>query len=162
MGREYILILGFASMLLACSESENFSHSYSSYGNPENCWKNGNEFAAYVAVYDLGNGDYTFDFISKRCKPKDFEIGQPPSFVVSFLPSKEGAELQRLGIAGNLLPNQISPLPSVHQITGVYSIEGSAKLENSETGQLRISELEISNSNKLDASPVDFLREHLL
>lgn len=161
MGYGTTFALGLAIMLLACSESGN-SYSYRSYGEPEECWVSEEKFAAYVAVYDLGNEEYTFDFISKRCKPKDFEVGQPPIFVVSFSPSKEGVELESLGITGKLLPNQISPLPSIEQIIGIYSIEGSANLENSETGQLQISDLTISNSTKLDALPVEFLREHVL
>lgn len=161
MRYQHTLVLSLSFMLLACSESGN-SYSYRSYGEPEKCWVSEGRFAAYVAVYDLGNEEYTFDFISKRCKPKHFEVGQPPTFVVSFSPSREGAELESLGITGKLLPNQISPLPSIERIIDVYSIEGSANLENSDTGQLRISDLTISKSTKLDASPAEFLREHVL
>lgn len=148
-------------MLLACSGSGN-SHSYRSYGEPKKCWISEENFSAYVAVYDLGNGEYTLDLISKRCKPKDFEIGQPPTFVVSFSPSKDGGELKSLGITGKLLSNQISPLPSIEQILGVYSIEGSASLDHSQNGQLRISDLTIRKSTRLNTSTTEFLREHVL
>ncbi|MXO88178.1 hypothetical protein [Alteraurantiacibacter aestuarii] len=157
----YTFALGLSAMLLACSGSGN-SYSYRSYGEPSKCWISEEQFAAYVAVYDLGNGEYTFDLISKRCKPKDFEIGQPPTFVVSFSPSKDGEELESLGITGKLLPNQISPLPSIEQIIGVYSVEGSANLDHSQNCQLRISYLTIRNSTRLNTSPIEFLREHVL
>ncbi|MBO6526440.1 hypothetical protein [Erythrobacter sp.] len=154
-------MLGFSAMLLACSGPGN-SYSYRSYGEPNKCWISEEHFSAYVAVYDLGNGEYTFDLISKRCKPKDFELGQPPTFVVSFSPSKNGEELKSLGITGKLLPNQISPLPSIEQIIDIYSVEGSANLDHSQNGQLSISDLTIRNSTRLNTSPIEFLREHVL
>lgn len=160
MRYRHIFALGISAMLLACSGSEN-SYSYRSYGEPTKCWIREGHFSAYVVVYDLGNGEYTFDLISKNCRPKDFEIGQPPTFVVSFSPSENSDELKSLGITGKLLPNQISPIPSIDEIIGVYSIEGSAKFDHSQHGQLRIYALSIRGSTRLNTSPIKFMREHV-
>jgi WD40 repeat protein len=151
--------LFWAFVISGCSLVDDDSRSFEAYSNAEACWLNAaNDFDAYVIVYDLGQGDYTLDFVSKVCRPADFQIGEPPLFVVSFTPG-EGARLpDSFGIDGSLISNQILPVPSIDRIVAVFDTTAFVEHTTSAHGQLMVKNISVMEARKIDQSIDEFLR----
>ena len=160
--RSFVLsALFLASLLSECEYSNNDKRSFIDYGSIDKCWVRDENLIAYVVVYKLRPEEYTFDFVSRSCLAKEYDLGQPPLFIVSFSPSDDSLEIQNIGLDGQLVSNRILPIPSMENTVGVYLIKGEANLRQGTTGQLRISNLQIINAKKLAISIEDFYRNRV-
>ena len=156
------MMVGCALILANCSDLSSNETTYFASHDAENCWLIADRFSAFLILYQLRPNEFTFDFVSAKCDAKKYDLGQPRTFAVAFSPNRRGSELGQIGRTGLLIPNQIDPLPDIRDIVGIYRINGTAELSNSESGQLHIANLEIDQSEKIDVPPEKFLSSYLL